>query len=99
VGREMRDLLPPAQVIAAQPVGEEERRAAAGDLVVEMAEGPLQASGSALRCAVRAHRRPLQKTNSVEPTTPSGHRPAANNLNLLSKSGAAVSASRATASW
>ena len=48
VRREVRDLLPPAHLIAAQPVGEDQRRPAAGDLVVEIAERSLQLADGAL---------------------------------------------------
>ena len=47
--REVRDLLPPAQVIAAQAVGEQQRRSAARHLVVEIAERPLQSADAARR--------------------------------------------------
>ena len=55
VRREMRDLLPPAQVIAAQPVGEQQGRAAARHFVIEIAERPLQSADRARRHARRSH--------------------------------------------
>jgi hypothetical protein len=48
VRREVRDLLPSAQMIAAQAVSEQQRWSAAGDFIVELAEWPLQLSGRAL---------------------------------------------------
>ena len=54
-GREVRHLLPPAQVIAAQPVREDERRAAARDFVVEIAERALQPTDGAGRRGVGTH--------------------------------------------
>jgi hypothetical protein len=41
VRREVRDLLPPAEMIAAQAVREQQCRPAARDFVVEIAERPL----------------------------------------------------------
>src|SRR5688572_4542903 len=39
---EMRHLLPPAQVIAAEPVGKDQKRAGAADLVVKAAAGAVE---------------------------------------------------------
>ena len=98
--REMRDLLPPAQVIAAQAVGEQQGRAAARYFVVEIAERPLQPADRARRRRIGRHGwRPPQKRTSVEPMTPCGQRPAANRRNLLSKGEAAASANRPGTSW
>ncbi len=51
VGSKMGDLLPPAHLVAAEPVGEEQGRAAAGHLVVEVAEGSLQFADRPLHAA------------------------------------------------
>jgi hypothetical protein len=47
VRREVRDLLRPAKMVAAQSVGKEKGRAAARHLVVEVAEGAFQPVGGA----------------------------------------------------
>ncbi len=47
VGREVRHLLPPAQMVAAEPVREQQGRPAAGDFVVEIAERALQSTDGA----------------------------------------------------
>ncbi len=60
-GREVRHLLPPAQVIAAQAMSEEQGRPAARDLVVEISERALQSTDGAGRRGVGTHRGPLFK--------------------------------------
>jgi hypothetical protein len=48
----VRDLLPPAHLVAAQPVREQQRWAAASDFVVELAEWPLELADSTLHQAL-----------------------------------------------
>jgi hypothetical protein len=48
---EMRHLLPPAQMVAAEPVGEHDRRPGAGDLVIEAAPGPVEVAALGLKSA------------------------------------------------
>ncbi len=50
--REVCDLLPPAEMIAAQPMGEQQRRPVAGDFVVQVAERPFQFAGGALHAVL-----------------------------------------------
>ena len=52
---EVRDLLPPAQVIAAQPMGEQQGGSAARHFVVEIAERPLQPADRARRHRIKRH--------------------------------------------
>jgi hypothetical protein len=51
VRREVGDLLPPAHLVAAEAVGENQRGAAAGDFVVKVAERPLELGDYALHGA------------------------------------------------
>jgi hypothetical protein len=48
VRREVRDLLPPAHLVAAQAMGEKEGGSAAGDLIVEIAKRSFQLADAAL---------------------------------------------------
>ena len=52
VWREVGDLLPPAHLVAAEAMGENQRGAAAGDLVMKLAEWPLEFADYALYWAL-----------------------------------------------
>ena len=52
---EVRHLLPPAQVIAAEPVREHDRRPSAGDLVEEAAPRPVDGPAFGLRAGLGRH--------------------------------------------
>src|ERR1700741_4683394 len=54
---EMRDLLPPAQVVAAKPMGEQKGWAAARDLIIEIAERAFQPAAAPRRRAVGSHQK------------------------------------------
>ncbi len=77
VRREMRDLLPPAEMIAAQAMREQKRRPVARYFIVKIAERTFESADGALGCAVGSHAWSSQKRTSLEPRMPSGQRPAA----------------------